>query len=275
MTAEHFVALWKDNKLTEHGGAQAYFDYRCDLLKVDKPRDPYHYCVERSAKKTAGGDGWADVWKRGFFGGEDKKPGRDLSVALKQLTGYALQLDNPPLLVVSDRYNEMTAGLKLRREALDGAVAAVYGWSVYTPELADEEILRRLLALNLERARSPSPPTAKMECLMSHKIMVVDDSPFLRQILRFTLQGAGYEVVEAVDGLDALRKLADECVHLLIADFNMPIMDGMELLRELHKSKGSLPVLLLSSKSDPGLQEKGLAAAPQPGWSNRSTPNSW
>ncbi|MFA5515368.1 MAG: response regulator [Desulfuromonadales bacterium] len=95
---------------------------------------------------------------------------------------------------------------------------------------------------------------------MSHKIMVVDDSPFLRQIVKFTLQGAGFEVLEAVDGLDALRKLTYECVHLLIADINMPNIDGMELLRELRKSKEGLPVLLLSSESDPGLQEKGLAA---------------
>jgi hypothetical protein len=54
-------------------------------------------------RKARGGDGWADVWKRGHFGWENKKPGRDLNAALKQLTDYALQLDNPPLLVVCDR----------------------------------------------------------------------------------------------------------------------------------------------------------------------------
>jgi type II restriction/modification system DNA methylase subunit YeeA len=70
---------------------------------VDKPRDPEHYCFERGAQKSGGGDGWADVWKRGFFGWENKKPGRDLNLALKQLTDYALKLDSPPLLVVSDR----------------------------------------------------------------------------------------------------------------------------------------------------------------------------
>ncbi len=103
MTAEEFIAIWKDNKLTERGGAQAHFDDLCDLLGVDKPRDPDNYCFERGAKKSAGGDGWADVWKRGCFGWENKKPGRDLDAALKQLTDYALQLENPPLLVVSDR----------------------------------------------------------------------------------------------------------------------------------------------------------------------------
>ena len=103
MTPEQFIALWKDNKLTERGGAQAHFDDLCDLLGVAKPRDPENYCFERGAKKAGGGDGWADVWKRGHFGWENKKPGRDLNAALKQLTDYALQLDNPPLLVVCDR----------------------------------------------------------------------------------------------------------------------------------------------------------------------------
>lgn len=103
MTPEQFITIWKDNKLTERGGAQAHFDDLCDLLGVEKPRDPDNYCFERGAKKTGGGDGWADVWKRGCFGWENKKPGRNLHSALKQLTDYSLQLENPPLLVVSDR----------------------------------------------------------------------------------------------------------------------------------------------------------------------------
>ncbi|SEM35810.1 Type II restriction/modification system, DNA methylase subunit YeeA [Syntrophus gentianae] len=103
MTPEEFISTWKDNKLTERGGAQAHFDDLCDLLGVDKPRDPDTYCFERGAKKSDGGDGWADVWKRGYFGWENKKPGRDLDAALKQLTDYSLHLENPPLLVVSDR----------------------------------------------------------------------------------------------------------------------------------------------------------------------------
>ena len=103
MTAEQFIALWKDNKLTERGGAQAHFDDLCELLGVEKPRDPDNYCFERGAKKASSGNGWADVWKRGHFGWENKKPGRDLNAALKQLTDYALQLENPPLLVVCDR----------------------------------------------------------------------------------------------------------------------------------------------------------------------------
>ena len=103
MTPETFIARWKNNALTERAGAQAHFDDLCDLLGVEKARNPDNYCFERGAKKSSGGDGWADVWKRGCFGWENKKPGRDLKAALKQLTDYALELENPPLLVVSDR----------------------------------------------------------------------------------------------------------------------------------------------------------------------------
>ncbi len=103
MTPEQFIATWKNNSLTERAGAQAHFDDLCELLGVDKPRDPDNFCFERGAKKASGGDGWADVWKRRHFGWENKKPGRDLDHALKQLTDYSLQLDNPPLLVVCDR----------------------------------------------------------------------------------------------------------------------------------------------------------------------------
>ena len=52
--------------------------------------------------KTGGGDGWADVWKRGCFAWEYKGPGKDLNAALKQLQYYVRSLDNPPLLIVSD-----------------------------------------------------------------------------------------------------------------------------------------------------------------------------
>ena len=103
MTPERFIALWQNNPLSERAGAQGHFDDLCDLLGVDKPRDPGHYCFERGAGKASGGEGWADVWKRGHFGWENKRPGRDLRAALKQLTDYSLELENPPLLVVCDR----------------------------------------------------------------------------------------------------------------------------------------------------------------------------
>lgn len=103
MTPAQFIARWQNNKLNERAGAQGHFDDLCDLLGVDKPRDVDNYCFERGAKKASGGDGWADVWKRNHFAWENKKPGRDLDKALKQLTDYSLQLESPPLLIVCDR----------------------------------------------------------------------------------------------------------------------------------------------------------------------------
>jgi hypothetical protein len=103
MTPAKFIAKWHNNELSERAGAQTYFLDLCDLLGVDKPSDPDIYCFERGASRTGAGHGWADVWKRGCFGWENKAPGKDLTAALKQLMTYALALDNPPLLVVSDR----------------------------------------------------------------------------------------------------------------------------------------------------------------------------
>ena len=103
MTPQAFIAKWRDNPLSERAGAQAHFEDLCDLLGVDKPRDSETYCYERGVTKTGAAQGWADVWKKNCFAWEYKAPGRDLGAALKQLMTYALALDNPPLLVVSDR----------------------------------------------------------------------------------------------------------------------------------------------------------------------------
>src|SRR5574338_1557384 len=103
MTPQAFIAKWRDNALTERQGAQSHFLDLCELLAVPKPHDPDRYCFERGALRTGSGRGWADVWLAGHFGWEYKAPGRDLGAALKQLMTYALALDNPPLLVVSDR----------------------------------------------------------------------------------------------------------------------------------------------------------------------------
>ena len=114
MTPAQFIARWQNNKLTERAGAQAHFDDLCELLGVEKPRDADNYCFERGAKKSGGGDGWADVWKRNHFAWENKKPGRDLNKALKQLTDYSLQLESPPV----DFHAELTrrgCGINLGR----------------------------------------------------------------------------------------------------------------------------------------------------------------
>jgi type II restriction/modification system DNA methylase subunit YeeA len=102
MTPQAFIAKWRDAALTERQGAQSHFLDLCELLGVPKPFEPERYCFERGATKTGSGRGWADVWLAGHFAWEYKRPDGDLAKALKQLMTYALALDNPPLLVVSD-----------------------------------------------------------------------------------------------------------------------------------------------------------------------------
>ena len=105
MTPAEFIAKWKDNQLSERAGAQSHFLDLCELIVVAKPTDADNYCFERGAKRTGAAgdrDGWADVWKRHCFAWEYKSPKKNLDAALKQLMTYALALDNPPLLVVSD-----------------------------------------------------------------------------------------------------------------------------------------------------------------------------
>ena len=71
---------------------------------------------------------------------------------------------------------------------------------------------------------------------MSKTILIVDDSASLRQVVTMTLKSAGYGVIEACDGKDALAKLTGERVHLIISDVNMPNMDGITFLKEVKKN---------------------------------------
>lgn len=89
--------------LGERAGAQSHFLDLCRFLEVPSPDDPDSYCFERGLWGIEGGKKFADVWKRGCFAWEYKAPGKNLRAALAQLMQYALPLENPPLLIVSDR----------------------------------------------------------------------------------------------------------------------------------------------------------------------------
>lgn len=97
---------------------------------------------------------------------------------------------------------------------------------------------------------------------MSKTILVVDDSSSLRQVVGLALQGAGYAVVEACDGRDALSKLDGRKLNLVICDVNMPNMDGLTFLREL-KTKPNYkftPVIMLTTESQESKKQEGKAA---------------
>ena len=104
MTPEAFIKKWKASTLTERAASQSHFLDLCALLDEPTPTDSdptgATYAFERGATKTTGGEGWADVWKRGCFAWEYKGKRKDLTAAYAQLQQYAVALENPPLLVV-------------------------------------------------------------------------------------------------------------------------------------------------------------------------------
>ncbi|MBJ7597748.1 MAG: class I SAM-dependent DNA methyltransferase [Candidatus Dormibacteraeota bacterium] len=106
MTPAEFALKWKGSTRTERAASQEHFIDLCRMLDVLTPNeaDPAgdFYAFEKGAEKTAGGDGFADVWKRGHFAWEYKGKRKDLAAAYQQLLQYREALENPPLLVVCD-----------------------------------------------------------------------------------------------------------------------------------------------------------------------------
>jgi two-component system chemotaxis response regulator CheY len=99
------------------------------------------------------------------------------------------------------------------------------------------------------------------------KILAVDDSPSIRQMVKLTLSKAGYEVTEANDGADGLRKAQSSQVDMVVTDLNMPIMNGLGLIRELRKLAAyrGVPILFLTTESDPEMKKQAKAAGAT-GW---------
>ncbi|CAN5162616.1 hypothetical protein BH24GEM2_BH24GEM2_14060 [soil metagenome] len=106
MHALEFQRKWRDASVKERSGAQEHFIDICRLVGAPTPveADPAgdFYAFEKGAEKLAGGGGWADVWYRDHFAWEYKGRGRDLAKAYQQLNQYRENLENPPLLIVSD-----------------------------------------------------------------------------------------------------------------------------------------------------------------------------
>ncbi|HWA61721.1 MAG TPA: response regulator [Caulobacteraceae bacterium] len=102
---------------------------------------------------------------------------------------------------------------------------------------------------------------------MSKTVLSVDDSASVRQMVRLTLSGAGYQVIEAGDGREGLAKARGGGVDVVVTDINMPNMTGLELveaLRQLPAFNG-VPILCLTTESDPGIKGRARAAGAS-GW---------
>ncbi|MCX7161782.1 MAG: response regulator [Betaproteobacteria bacterium] len=102
---------------------------------------------------------------------------------------------------------------------------------------------------------------------MSKSILAVDDSASIRQMVAFTLKSSGYDVVEAVDGMDGLEKAKARSFDLILTDQNMPRMDGLTLIKSLRAlaQYKTVPVLMLTTESSDAMKVQGKAAGAT-GW---------
>jgi len=102
---------------------------------------------------------------------------------------------------------------------------------------------------------------------MTKTILSVDDSASIRQMIQLTLQGAGYQVVQANDGAEGLAKAQATPVDMVVTDLNMPVMNGLGLIRELRKLPNyrGVPILFLTTESDAELKKQAKEAGAT-GW---------
>ena len=102
---------------------------------------------------------------------------------------------------------------------------------------------------------------------MAKTVLSVDDSSSIRQMVAFTLKGAGYEVIEAADGQEGLEKAKMKTVDMVLTDQNMPRMDGLTLIKNLRAMPNykSVPILMLTTESGDAMKQQGKAAGAT-GW---------
>lgn len=102
---------------------------------------------------------------------------------------------------------------------------------------------------------------------MSKTVLVVDDSTSMRQMVSFTMKEAGFDVIEGANGQEALTNVQGKAVNLVITDLNMPVMDGMSLIRQLRAQPAFkfTPILMLTTESQEAKKQEGKAAGAT-GW---------
>lgn len=110
-------------------------------------------------------------------------------------------------------------------------------------------------------------PRPGKEMNMANSILVVDDSASMRQLVSFAIKEAGYGVIEAVNGKDALTKSAGAKMDMIITDLNMPEMDGIELIKQLRGKADYkfTPIVMLTTESQEGKKQEGKSAGAS-GW---------
>lgn len=159
MTPGEFIAKWRASELKERSASQEHFIDLCRMLGEPTPADADptgdRYCFERGVRKDGGGEGWADVWKRHHFAWEYKGKHANLDAAFRQLRQYALALENPPLLIVSDmarfriRTNWTNSVSRVHEFALEDLAEPGFRnllkWAMSDPERLRPEMKRQTL----------------------------------------------------------------------------------------------------------------------------------
>ena len=214
MTPSEYIAKWRASELKERSAAQSHFNDLCRMLGEPTPTDAdpagEWYCFERGARKDTGGDGWADVWKRGCFAWEYKGKRADLDTAFNQLRQYALALENPPLLIVSDmaRFRirtNWTNSVSVTHEftlddLADGANRDKLKWAMSDPERlrpgeTRQTVTERAAATFAElaqslRDRGHNPQTVAhfvnrlVFCMFAEDVGLLPDNMFTRMLER-------------------------------------------------------------------------------------------
>jgi two-component system, chemotaxis family, chemotaxis protein CheY len=97
---------------------------------------------------------------------------------------------------------------------------------------------------------------------MGKTVLIVDDSPSVLQVVKIALRGAGYDVITSVDGVDALKQLNGQRIHLIISDVNMPNMDGITFVGEVKKLPAYrfTPIIMLTTESQEEKKRQAQAA---------------
>ena len=97
---------------------------------------------------------------------------------------------------------------------------------------------------------------------MPKTVMIVDDSTSLRQVVSIALKGAGYDVIEACDGKDAISKLGGSKINLIISDVNMPVMNGIDMVKEIKQMAPYkfTPIIMLTTESQDAMKQAGKEA---------------
>jgi len=274
MTPQQFIKKWKPVALTERAAAQSHFLDLCAVLGHDDPvaADPTgdSFTFEKGVTKTGGGDGFADVWKRGFFAWEYKKKKRNLDDAMAQLVRYAAALENPPLQVAcdTDRFLIRTAWTntvpKLYEFGLD-ELAEPANLDILNAVFFDPEKLRpkqtragitkeaadkfSTIALRLQGRGTPEEIAHFVNqlvfCFFAHSVKLLPDGFFPRLLKRAAENPENAQ--RYFNSLFAAMEKGGDFDLTRIAHFNGGLFDGR---RALALDSGDIGLLIAAGSLD-------------------------